>query len=153
MTSEQFQDLIAAAGPLEERIAAITGVNPDVAVITFEAVDVDVEHDAARNRAIFTAPIGTIPAAQAPAIHRFLLLSNAMHRTSGGVVAALTGEGDEAALIVSQPLAGLTPARVAVVALNLGERALGLAELFASGLTDTGPELPAHVGDEIMLRL
>lgn len=153
MTPEQFQDLITAAGPLEERIVAITGVGPDLMVITFEGIDVDVEHDAERDRVIFTAPIGAIPQARAAAIHRFLLLSNALYRTSGGVVAALTGAGDEAALIVSQPLAGLTPARVAIVALNLGERALGLAEGFAAGLAQDGPDLPVADGDAMMLRL
>jgi hypothetical protein len=152
MTQDEFRSLISAAGPLDDTILAIVDLTEDTLLVTLGEADVQVEHDAAGGRAIFTAEIGTPPAGREAAVHRFLLLSNSLLRESGGVVAALTGTG-EAALKVALPTAGLLPATVATVAVNLAARAAALNEGFAAGLGETASEPAAPGLGETLIRI
>ena len=152
VTQDEFRELIVASGPLEDEILAIADLTETTLVVTLGAVAVDEEHAAARGQAIFAAAAGVPPAGREAAVHRFLLLSNAMLAETG-VVAALTGSAGEVQLMAPLPLAGLTPAGVAIVVRNLAERALALREAVALGLGEAETAAPAPVGDETLLRV
>ena len=152
MTQDEFRTLIAAAGPLDDTIMAVVDLPGDALLIRMVDADVQVEHDADGGRAIFTAEIGTPPEGREAAVYRFLLLSNSLLRETGGVVAALTGAG-EAALKLALPTAGLLPALVATVTVNLAARAAALNEGFAAGLGDSAPEYAAPALGETLIRI
>jgi hypothetical protein len=122
LDTEGIDRLLAEAGGLDDDILAVTKTDGGWA-IRFEDVDVLAEWDAQRSRLVMSTLIGTPPPERAAEVMEALLSYNALWNQTGGITMALTGPGGDALQFADLAGDAIAARQVAVVSVNLAERA------------------------------
>ena len=100
-------ELMGDLGPLLDPDAIIFYPDQGMwSVVVDTETRVDLGYDDAARVLVFTLDLGPIPEAAAADVHKMLLRFGYLWRETGGIHAALDGEG-HAALMYKRPLAGL----------------------------------------------
>jgi len=154
MTSEEFGQLAAAIGPLDETIDSVIEVSPtEFSVIFSEAeIEVDLDHDEAGGKIVASAEIGTPSPERALAIYEFLLTYAAAWRETGGLGVALTGPGGTLLLTAIIATAGLDARPLATIVTNMARRAVILHGIIAAGVaaSSPGPVSPSAIPESLL---
>lgn len=124
MEPDQFERLLAEVGETHDAISEIARIEDDRWVIVVEDVEVniDLDLDLDLQRVRLGTQIGVPPPSRAGAVYRGLLAYNSAGRMTADVVMALSEPEGSILQMTWLPLAGLTAAAIADVAVNLAER-------------------------------
>ncbi|RVU15279.1 type III secretion system chaperone [Methylobacterium oryzihabitans] len=150
-----LEEIMSQIGPMDDDIQTVLRMTDGRWIVRFGEIDVEVEHDPATNRLMFSTLIAPVPPGRAAEVLEALLLYAMAWRETGGVRMALNGPGG-AVVQMADVFAPDADARTVVtVARNLAGRVpfwhdFLVAQSQAAGAPQAGA--PGSFAFETMIR-
>lgn len=138
MTHEEMQALMVEAGPLGEDILAVLEIEQGMWTFRFPDFDVDLVNVPEESRLVMTTTVAAPPPDRAAAVHRLLLVYNAIWQDTGSVRAAIASTEGEIALLCDVFTGDLDAELVARMATNLAAKAASWKAIIEAGAPDGG---------------
>lgn len=132
-TPSPISSLIVEAGPRDEDIEGILELSPEVWLVRYEDLDIEIEHDEGRGRVMLSASLGPVRADQKLAVYEAALAYASMWRETGGVRIGLPDANGAMVLMVDIDTADLTAGGLAAILANVAAKARIWRVVVASG--------------------
>lgn len=125
MENAQFTQLVAEAGPLDDKILEITELAEEGAgwVARFEQIDVRIENLTQSKKIGFSVAFDGPTEDQAAEFFRAMLAANALWRDNGGLRFALGSDDNLIELSIELPILEVTARDIAIYCRGLAEHA------------------------------
>ncbi|KPL52568.1 type III secretion system chaperone [Prosthecomicrobium hirschii] len=138
MTDLEFlTSLIAEVGTRDDDIAGVLRTSPNSWLVRFADVDVEIEHQASRDRLVFASVIGPTLAGNREAVLEALLCYGFLWRQTGGMRMALTEPGGDVLQLFDLEAARIDLATLTNVVVNMADNTRNW-RVFLAAAADAG---------------
>ena len=135
-----LQAVMRDVGPMDDDIGAVLHLTDGRWLVRYADIDVELEHDEATKRVMFSTLIAPVPAERGVEILQALLLYSMAWQETGGIRMALNGIGGAVVQMVDVFAADVDAKLVATVARNLAERVAFWLDFMLAEPVETGPD-------------